>query len=202
MDCGAPCCFRWDVIVFHPFPSAVLKLSPSGGCVSKGGHKISQTGCKNVMAKKKKMTKIQQNTKTGHTFLKQNIRTDYFSMSLIISFFFSSWDGGRAVFLPKYSQLKRVPSKIPWNEVRNGNSNTEPDLLLFPNLLSLQHLLCSWKAQELMIFIACPARGARSYNSILAEGYSSLIYPTIEKSLVASYISIIGFMWHFQNTLH
>lgn len=76
-------------------------------------------------------------------------RNYYFLMSLIISLF-SAWEGGRAVFLSKYAQQKGGASEIYLNEAVNGNSNTEPNQLLCPSLVSQQHLLYSWKAEELM----------------------------------------------------
>lgn len=88
-----------------------------------------------------------------------------FFKELIISLF-STWEGGRAISPSKYPQPKWGPSESSWNEAVNENSNTEPDQLLCLNLLSQEHLLCSWKLRNWCFYIDCPARGARNYNSI------------------------------------
>lgn len=80
------------------------------------------------------------------TLKKKKVEIYYcFSRNLIISLF-STREGGRAALPSKDPQLKWGPSESSWNEAGNENSSTEPDQLLCLNLLSQEHLLCSWKA--------------------------------------------------------
>ena len=136
------------------------------------------------------------------TLKKKKVEIYYwFSRSLIISLF-SIWEGGR-----QPSHLN-TPSQ-------NGDAVRALDVRLWTRILTLSQTSCSastfsptniccaaGRLGNWCFYIDCPARGARNYNSIPVGGYAPLLYPAREKSLVTSCISIIDFMWHFQNILH
>lgn len=74
-------------------------------------------------------------------------------------FSFLHLGGRQAAFPSKYPQPKWGRSESSWCEAVNENSNTEPDQLLCLNLLSHEHLLCSWKAGELMFLHWLSSKG-------------------------------------------